>query len=900
MAKFTKIINKILSYDDPIYFQFPKEINEKIFINFKANYEKKNNNFKISIKELSNYYDLDKLKIVKLLNFNNDSFHHLLYNYDKAIILEKEGTNLSYIFYVALLIKNNPNIINYSFTKDLIIDIKNKKIENNNIYLELILSKVISDLIDAYKGLDEYNNNKGEIQEIETNNTNKIKNLIDEININKNELKLNMNLVYTKTKTIDQIYIDIIIGLLKNKSEDYKYIYNTITKMNLEAINAQKTMFEEIKNVLDEENGIMNKYLISKPEDLFDENKISFSYILLKYIFKSSIFIYQINFFLKVRNSLLELIKSKSDNFSSYKIKTIDQQIIDKLNYILDIVLKSEYYNNEFKKKYNNLKEDKSSNKSTEIDTDSNSKIIKTDSMKKINSTANYDSTNSNQSTLINSSIKNVDILEEKKDTKNVINNSNEDKIKSNKKVPNNNLNSSSQVTNSYFNSNHLNNNKNKNDREKDITGQNSNSSNLNLRGPIKYKICNLLKIIGEHIASKKNTLKKNYTAEFIIEINDIFISFGTNNEIIIYNNSYDKKTSNETEDWIYNVLEYKSQNNKSLNFLGSSKKNIYTFSSEQKESKYKSTKTNMEYSLLYLLNMESSYYFACCENTVFLYSSFLDKIQMQNKFTIYENILIKSAIKFNIDLLVLKSNKIHSKGKSKLLLYNFRRKKDIPNFFESNEEYSFVFSPLGQALIVHKFKDAKDDIENRILLFACKKYIKSQKNGILLLYNMHHIPEDRDNKSEKIEFDSFFYNTEIFEPYCICHLITVDTKKILEASLETKETDYFLVGGFEKRRKQGMIKLYKIIYGEKCLIKYIQDIKIFGINSKGFNGPISCITQSKKDGNLLITCWDGNVYLIDQPEISFYLEQDEQISKSAMNFFKKNDNQSKNNNNDK
>ena len=84
-----------------------------------------------------------------------------------------------------------------------------------------------------------------------------------------------MNLAYIKTKTVDQIYIDIIIGLLKNKSEDYKYIYNTITKMNLETINAQKTMFEEIKNILDEENGIMNKYLISKSEDLFDENKIN-------------------------------------------------------------------------------------------------------------------------------------------------------------------------------------------------------------------------------------------------------------------------------------------------------------------------------------------------------------------------------------------------------------------------------------------------------------------------------------------------------------------------------------------------------------------------------------------------------------------------------------------------
>jgi len=207
MAKFTEIIKKILSYDDPIYFHFPKEINEKILINFKEseNNGKKNNNFKIIIEELSSYFNLDKLKIFNLLYFNKNSFHHILYKYDNKIILEKEEKNLSDIFYAVLLIKDNPNIINYSFTIDLIINIKNKKIENNNIYIELILSKAIFDLIDAYKGLDEYNNNIKEIQEIEIENTNIIENLIDDINKN-NKLKLNLNLAYIKSKKIDQIY----------------------------------------------------------------------------------------------------------------------------------------------------------------------------------------------------------------------------------------------------------------------------------------------------------------------------------------------------------------------------------------------------------------------------------------------------------------------------------------------------------------------------------------------------------------------------------------------------------------------------------------------------------------------------------------------------------------------
>ena len=125
---------------------------------------------------------------------------------------------------------------------------------------------------------------------------------------------------------------------------------------------------------------------------------------------------------------------------------------------------------------------------------------------------------------------------------------------------------------------------------------------------------------------------------------------------------------------------------------------------------------------------MEKSYYFSCCKNTIFLHSGFFDRFQNKKEFTIYEKVLMKSAIKINDDLLVFKSNKIASKGKSQLLLYNYRRKKYIPYILESNEEYSFVFSPLGQSLITNKFNDTKIDIENKILLYACKNILKAKK----------------------------------------------------------------------------------------------------------------------------------------------------------------------------
>ena len=364
MVKLNEIIQKILSYDDPIYFKLPIEINEKIikhFINFKESKsnEKKNKNFRKHIKELSCYFKLDLIKIVKLLYFNINSYRHLLYDYNTEIALAEKEIYLSYIFYATLLIEDNQNIINYSFTIELIKGIDEIIEDNNNIYLKLILSKSIFDLINSYKGLDEYNNNINKIKDIEIKNTNRIENLIHEKINRNNELKLNLNLTYIKSKKIDQIYIDIIIGLLKNKSEDYNYIYIAITKMKLESIIITKTMFEEVKNFLDKEiNGIKNKYLISKIEDLFDINKINFFYILLKYIFKTFTFICQIKLCLELRKNLLRLCKSNSNIFSSFQSINTDNQIKDKLNYILEVMLNSEYYIDKYKIKDIDLNED--------------------------------------------------------------------------------------------------------------------------------------------------------------------------------------------------------------------------------------------------------------------------------------------------------------------------------------------------------------------------------------------------------------------------------------------------------------------------------------------------------------------------------------------------------------
>ena len=161
----TKIIKRILSHDNLIYLELPKKIIKEYLVKYKKSNNEENKNSKIDIIKLSEYMELDKIKIVKLLYFNIDNFNHVLYNCNSEIILKEEEKKISYIFHATLLlIEGNQNIINYSFTIKLIQYI-NKIIENHkNIYSNLILSKAIFDLIALYKGLDEYYNKVKEIQ----------------------------------------------------------------------------------------------------------------------------------------------------------------------------------------------------------------------------------------------------------------------------------------------------------------------------------------------------------------------------------------------------------------------------------------------------------------------------------------------------------------------------------------------------------------------------------------------------------------------------------------------------------------------------------------------------------------------------------------------------------------
>ena len=756
--------------------------------------EVKNNIIDIftDIENIKKHYKLNELEIMKLLYFNKNIIHPLLYEFDKIIRINsiEKIDNISYYYYLSLLITKTPNIIYYNYSIQFIRNINEYNINSNNNIKKIIISKIIIDLIKYYRGLEEFGKNLEENKKLEEYNLHLIENNLNILN----ELNLSVNEI--KTKTIDKIYLKIIISLLKKKFEDYNYIENIIKQLDIESINITQIMFNEIKALLNNKESDINKYLISK-EDLFDDKKINLYYILLKYIFKERIYIYQINFFLDDRISIIKLINSNSISFENLK-----KDNKERLEYIIKIITGSKYYMEKYdKKKYHN-------NKKNDLKVNEISPCLK----------------ESSEAKKYSASEKHIE--------------------------------TSTSIESTEF-------------------------ANIENKEEIEDKLCltKFKKIIGNH--KRKKSQNKKYTADFIIEISKFFISGGTNNEIIFYmkDSSFQIKIDNPytTDDWVYNILE-KIENN-ILVTQGKKIDLIKVISDKNDSSIYTKAILNPLFTLQFGEN-----FIVCCQNKVLLYdNNLIQRNNLINGKSLLDNYTIKAAIKID-NFVLLKSNKICSKGNGQIIIYNLVSFKRVYNKLD---EYSFVYSQNGLAILPIDIKNKKNNniITKKILLCACKKYIKNQKNGILLITN---IEENNGQNFNDIDIKTYFFDTRNFEVYCFCPILILETSNILE--IKSTKTNYFLVGGFEKEKNKGIIKLFKVIYSyekSESRIEFIQDIDIIDQNYsyknrfKILKKPISCIIQSSSGENILVTCWDGNVYLLSNLDIETYLNYDKLIEKN-------------------
>jgi len=218
-----------------------------------------------------------------------------------------------------------------------------------------------------------------------------------------------------------------------------------------------------------------------------------------------------------------------------------------------------------------------------------------------------------------------------------------------------------------------------------------------------------------------------------------------------------------------------------------------------------------------------------------------------------------KGGIKINDEILAFMPNSNEPKEEDKLInsldFYNVKLEKPLNNIIFKN--YSFLLSGNNFPIMkIPKFE------ERKLLLIACKNKNNDDcvKNGILLTK----LKINEDNIEE--EYQNFF-NTNNFEVYCFCPILKGNNILKNDQKIEDK---YFLVGGFDSDKNEGLIKLYKVIHHkeiEKVEIKFIQDIIIEKkLNYfEGFKDPISSIIQTL-EGEILVICNDGNEFSFSEP----------------------------------
>ena len=143
------------------------------------------------------------------------------------------------------------------------------------------------------------------------------------------------------------MYIDIITALIKeNKLSDYDFSINILSQLNLENINIpfmiSESLFQRMLEILNINNEYIKEYIINDYDDINDIKKINFYYLLLKFIFKSSFYIYNIPLLYEAHKKMIEILKSKK--YFSLTIK--NQIIIERIEYVIKQLCDTDYYFN--------------------------------------------------------------------------------------------------------------------------------------------------------------------------------------------------------------------------------------------------------------------------------------------------------------------------------------------------------------------------------------------------------------------------------------------------------------------------------------------------------------------------------------------------------------------------
>ena len=843
-----------------------------------------------------------------ILYLNKESVHDSLYNSDDIITIDnKNMKELSEIFYLDSLIKYEPNYLDYTFSKDCIINLCQELQGVKNSVKKIIISKIIIDFIEYYKGIGDYDEN---ISEKKLEKISELcKKEINEIINNDNEIFHEYKCENIIESNIDELYMDIFCKLIKLDTFDKDIVYNSLKAMELEKINITENMYSKFQNFLNDEKNNINKYYIENIEDLINDKKINFYYIVLKYLLTKNLFFYDFTFLLKARTIIIESIRK---HLYSLLVITadIDNELKDKLEYIIKVITDSDYYFNQYltkKKKYEeiinnkklryefplikilmNINEENDIIGKYEKEKSFMEKwnkvfvLVKEGKMKKIpkkqgNELLTYFKDINNKILLLNIFTKeqyelfqNLEISNYERDIveANYIDNSKVELVQSDDMqiLPsesileeNHVLKQENDTTSMIIESYTI---KNVNDlKETEASESMINKSLFNIdinmfKKSNKYKVVEYYKELERNKKSESdfNFTKNLSKGHYITGLNSSLI--------ILYNSCFEKKLEIYLFDKFRNVYEIESNNSEEIHLVVCLKhKLVRLIINIKKYSYYEVPVTKDKYNIInfnlfFKLNKNCA---ISGEKGVYKLSG-KDAERREKIFN--EN--FTGAIKIKDDIYALTSNKLFPQGKNKLVIFDFSKIELIATI----NDYFFDFNSNGLfCLDASKVKSIND---NRYILFcSCKM---GKKHGFLVV-NI----KFKKNNEEEISYD--FFETKDFEPHCFCQLSIVNNNNSInddisnENNIETRNTEYMVVGGFDPDKRCGCMKLYKIKFdkkNKKIKIKYLFDLdtKDDDTKFKGFKMDINCITQSKTTGNLLINCLDGSISLFKPPNL--------------------------------
>ena len=826
---------------------------EKLFLDnifneipFSNPYESSNNDLSLS-KKYTRFSEIkknlqsysDENEYLQFLYDNKKLIEIWLYKFNEIIKIsfDKNNKGIKKYFFLHLLIFKE-QLINYSFDKNLIIELNNINKNENPNFIKIIRSKMIINFIKDFNDDDE------ELKEILNDNKEFINN---NIKIFKS-FQLTFDTEEIIEKRIDLLYIEIINNFLRtNKFNDLNSSKIILEELDIIHINITESMFAELNTILNRDNDFIKRYEILDIKDLFDEEKINFFYLLLKYVLKNKKYIYINSFLLKTRTFIIKLIKN---NFSE-RLCNIDFILNKKISFVVEFLLDNEYYSNIFLDSINIIQLLKYYKfylfKSKKDDIKCIDNLIKNNNIK------NYgkylkDSEKNN----INLSLK-------------LMNNDENKKINKIKQINNIIVKKDKIISKPEF----------------FVQKENINNNKICLYSSLETNIIEEIKI-GEKILTKcrfevefcnnKCNIKKIY-------IGDNYISLNFENYIKSKYTCQEYKNKNEIAEKatlfnniIFQII-FKIKNNFNMKY-----KLLLILSFENKDDKISCQYTidNQITNVKEQFNDDNIFNTgADSANLNKLYSKINDKNFYENYRLNSEKHEFKKERKNKLKIDVFCNNrKIESNNNSKNfgipLKIEMDRKKyltiSMNETLKGNEhELNFYDNHIKRKKIIGiKFSSSQNfsaifpDFEgNCVLLFSCEKYC-NKKNGILLIILLKFgkeieikyfetidielysfcpitIKENSDQKETEYKSDEF-KNETIYNRNCISIIINEKSK-------------YFLVGGLYKKEKTPVIILYKLTKtSSNYTITPIKNIEIG--NNEGYNGPIQNIIQLKNDLN--------------------------------------------------